>query len=99
VRQENLRVAAVDHTAVPHVLTLCLSCLQIFHSISWDKNSSTTLETHLLYVQYGNSHGCGKEEMSSADVWPDVAEYIQNILRFYSKKHHICLLHHQPVVI
>jgi hypothetical protein len=99
VRQENLRVTAVDHTAATLMLTLCLSCLQIFHSIYWDKNSSTTLETHLLNVLYGNSHGCGKEEMSPADVWPDVAEYIQNILRFYSKKHHICLLHHQLVVI
>lgn len=39
MRQENLRVAAVDHTAVPCMLTLCLSCFQIFHSISWDKTA------------------------------------------------------------
>jgi hypothetical protein len=36
--------------------------------------------------------------MSLADVWPDAAEHSWNILRLYSKKHHVWSLHNHSIV-
>jgi hypothetical protein len=55
----------------------------------WAEQSELVLVTHLLNVLDGNTHDCGEKEMSLADVWPDAAEYCWNILRLYSKKHHV----------
>jgi hypothetical protein len=55
----------------------------------WVEESEPALVTHLLNILDGNSHDRGEKEMSLADVWPDAAEHSWNILRLYSKKHHV----------